>query len=413
MDTYKLALLVVGVIVMAAAVLPRWVAGRAVSYPIVYLAAGAVLFSLPLGLPAVDPLAHGDVVEHLTEFVIIVAIMSCGLKIDLPFSWSGWRPTWRLLAVTMPLSIVLVALLGLGFLGLHPAAALLLGAVLAPTDPVLASDVQLHGPGGGHDDDPVRFGLTSEAGLNDGLAFPFVNAAVLMALEGVSPGGWLGEWVAVDVLYRIAAATLIGAVVGRVLARFVFSRSAETPLAETMEGSVVLGVTLLSFAVTELAKGYGFVAVFVTACVLRGYEREHEYHKALHQFAEEIERIVMAVVVVLLGGAIVHGLLTPLPFAGWLLVAAVIVVVRPVGGWVGLTGSRLLPMERGAIAFFGIRGIGSLYYLSHGLNTAPFAEADLLWSVVGAVVAVSIVVHGVTASPVLDRLDRHRDGVRG
>ena len=104
MDTYKLALLVVGVIVMAAAILPRCVAGRAVSYPIVYLAADAVLFSLPLGLPAADPLVHGDVVERLTEFAIIGAIMSCGLTIDLPFSWSLWRPTWRLPGVTMPLS---------------------------------------------------------------------------------------------------------------------------------------------------------------------------------------------------------------------------------------------------------------------------------------------------------------------
>jgi sodium/hydrogen antiporter len=413
MDTYKLALLVVGMIVLAAAVLPRWVAGRALSYPIIYLAAGAVLFSLPLGLPTPDPIAHGDVVEHLTEFVVIVALMSAGLKIDIPFAWSRWRTTWRLLGITMPLTIAAMALLGWAVLGLAPAAALLLAAALAPTDPVLASDIQLHGPNAGNDEDPVRFGLTSEAGLNDGLAFPFTNAAVLMALEGAAPGGWFVQWAAVDVVYRLAAGLVIGAVVGHALARFVFSRSAETPLAETMEGSVVLGVTLLSYAATELVNGYGFIAVFAAACALRAYERDHDYHKALHQFSEETERIVMAIVLVLLGGALARGLLAPLPLTGWVVALALILLVRPVAGWIGLIGHPILQSERATISFFGIRGIASLYYLSHGLNEAPFRQAELMWALVGAIVAMSVVVHGITATPVIDRLDDHRDVTTG
>lgn len=173
MELYKIGLAILGMAVLAAAVLPRLLENRPISFPIVYVGVGMGLFALPLGLPAPDPLSHGEFSERLTEFGVIVALMGAGLKLDRPPSLRGWMTTWRLLAITMPLTIAAVALLGWA-VGIAIPSAVLLGAVIAPTDPVLASDVQVDPPKEGTTDE-VRFGLTSEAGLNDGLAFPFTN----------------------------------------------------------------------------------------------------------------------------------------------------------------------------------------------------------------------------------------------
>jgi sodium/hydrogen antiporter len=192
--TADLTFLVAGLALLLAVVLPELVSRWALSAPIVLVAVGMVIGFTPLpdGMP-LDPQENRAVIEHVTELTVIVALMGVGLALDRPLrlrdrsTWAAWSPTWRLLAVAMPLCIASVALLGWAF-GLAPAAALLLGAVLAPTDPVLASDVQVAGPTTGdeeaEEDDDVRFSLTSEAGLNDGLAFPFVMAAVLLATEG-------------------------------------------------------------------------------------------------------------------------------------------------------------------------------------------------------------------------------------
>src|SRR4029079_9932895 len=165
------------------------------------------------------------------------------------------------------------------------AAALLLGASLAPTDPVLASDVQVGEPSDSpNQEDEVRFALTSEAGLNDGLAFPFVYAALAIGLSGLPPGEWFWSWLAVDLFYRIAAGVAGGLVIGWLLGRLIFRRAPGAPLSETGDGFVALAATLLAYGVTEVVNGYGFVAVFVCACAIRAAEREHGYHGVLHGF---------------------------------------------------------------------------------------------------------------------------------
>src|SRR6056297_188561 len=180
MAAYEAALLVAGIAIFGAVVLPRVLSDKPMSFPLIYVVAGIALFSLPLGVEIPDPVEHGDLAERLTEFVVIIALTGAGLKLDRPFEWRAWSSTWRLLAITMPLTILATALLGWGVLGTLVPTAVLLGAVVAPTDPVLASDVQATPPTEGMDEeiDPeeqegeVRFALTSEAGLNDGLAFP-------------------------------------------------------------------------------------------------------------------------------------------------------------------------------------------------------------------------------------------------
>ncbi|NEU59256.1 sodium:proton antiporter [Halorussus sp. MSC15.2] len=427
MAAYEAALLLIGIAILGAVVLPRVLSDKPMSFPLIYVTAGVVLFSLPLGVEVPDPVEHGELAERLTEFVVIIALMGAGLKLDRPFDPRAWSSTWRLLGITMPLTIVATALLGWGVLGTLLPTAVLLGAIVSPTDPVLASDVQASPPTEGMDEeaDPteqegeVRFALTSEAGLNDGLAFPFTHLAIAMAAAaGTSSLGWLGDWFLVHFLYEIVVGVVMGYLAGQVLARFIFSEPVTTQLGKVMEGAEALAATLITYGVTELVHGYGFIAVFVAALELRHYEWEHEYYVALHDYAVMIERIVMASVLVLFGGAIAGGLLAPLTLLDVVVGLTLIFVVRPLAGVVGLLGSPMPWSERLVVSSFGIRGIGSFYYLAFALNEASFGEiellvaADKLWALIGFVALASIVVHGVSANWVMNVLDRTRDDER-
>src|SRR5215207_4912879 len=182
MDSYIVVVALFGAVVLLTAWLPMVLKKLPLSLPIACVALGAVIFMIPGSPgPVPDPSEHLKVTQRLTELVVIVALMGAGLKLDRPLSWRSGLLTWRLLAIAMPLTIAALAILGHALLGLGLASALLLGAALAPTDPVLASDVQVGAPGQGKED-AVRFALTSEAGLNDGFAFPFVNLAVALTL---------------------------------------------------------------------------------------------------------------------------------------------------------------------------------------------------------------------------------------
>jgi sodium/hydrogen antiporter len=406
MDHYDLLLAVVGAVTLAATALPLLLVGRPLSFPLAYVGLGLVLFSLPIDLPRADPIAHGAFLERISELAVIVALMGAGLKLDRPFGWSSWRPTWRLLGIAMPVTIVATGLLGWWFLGLAPATAMLLGAVVSPTDPVLASDVQVGPPGEGDEDD-VRFTLTSEAGLNDGLAFPFTNAAIAAA-GAAGVGDWVGWWLLDDVVIKLAVALAVGLVAGRALGWVIFHLPTERKLAESSEGFVVIAATLLTYGVAELAHGYGFLAVFVASCMIRMQEREHAYHQVLHHVAENTERLLTVVLLVLLGGAIVDGVLSPLGWDGAIAGLLIVLVLRPLAGFVSLARIASPPGERAAIAFFGVRGVGSIYYLAYAINKGEFAAAPTLWAVIAFVILLSVVLHGVTAFPVMRRLDDSR-----
>ncbi|MBL7253511.1 cation:proton antiporter [Actinoplanes sp. LDG1-01] len=406
MQTSDVIFAVLGVGALLAGILPRVLERRPLSMPIVFVGLGMVLFGLPLGLPGVDPLAHPKITEHLTEVGVIVALMGAGLKIDRPFSRAGWRSTWRLLVVAMPVTIAVMAFLGWWWAGLVPATALLLGAALAPTDPVLASDVQVGEPTDEEDsEDEVRFALTSEAGLNDGLAFPFVYAAIAMA--GAAGLGWVGDWAWHDLIYKVVVGVVAGLVAGKLLGRLFFrARLAALRLAHHSEGFLALAATFLAYGLAEIAQGYGFLAVFVAARAIRAAERSHEYHQVLHDFAEQTERLLTVLLLLLFGGAVVGGLLEPLTWPAALAGLALIFLVRPVSGFLSLRGAPGRRTEHWVIAAFGIRGIGSFYYLSYALTQADFPGADLVWATIAFVVLVSVVLHGVAATPVMWRLDR-------
>jgi NhaP-type Na+/H+ or K+/H+ antiporter len=410
-DTGEVLYLVAGVGLLLAAALPRLAHGRAFSAPMLFLLLGVMLGLLPLDVP---PLIVGAEAteqarawtEHITEVVVIVALFGVGLALDRPFSLRGWSSTWRMLLVAMPLSIAGVALTGWWLGGLAPAAALLLGAALAPTDPVLASEVQVGEPShdGSDDEDEVRFALTSEAGLNDGLAFPFVYAAIFLSAAGFAE--WGVQWVAWELIGKTVVGAVVGAGVGYLIARLAFARAAEVlRFAETAEALVALAAVALAYGAAESLEGYGFVAVFAAALVLRGYVRTHEFHSVMHRFVEQIERLLTLGVLLALGYAIVHGLFDALTWqaatVGVLLVAA----IRPLVGWLSLAGASMSRAQRVAIAFFGVRGIGSFYYLAYAAGQATFEDLDVLWATVGFTVVVSVVVHGVAAGPVMEWVD--------
>ena len=405
MSFYNIALVLLGLAILGVAWLPSLLEKYPLSYPILFIGLGMGAYALPLGLPAADPLQHSTLATHLSELCVIVALTGTGLKIDRPFSLRTWRTPLLLVLVLMVFTIAGLTLAGWALAGLALPSALLLAAALAPTDPVLAGDVQVGDPGEGREDN-VRFSLTGEAGLNDGLAFPFVYLALALLPAGAGDGR-LWEWAGMDLAYRVAAGLALGWLSGQLLAYLIFNLPKDLSLKPSAYGFVALAVTLTSYGVTELLHGYGFLAVFIAAVTLRSRERKHEYHKQMHAFTDQLERLLIVVILMLFGGALAGGLLAPLTWAGAAVGLLLLFVLRPLGGMVTLVRSkRVTVAERVAISFFGIRGIGSIFYLAFALAKAPFPQARLLWAILGFTVLVSIVVHGVLATPVMNWLDR-------
>jgi len=414
---------VFGMGLMLAVSLERWLARYWLSLPIIYVGAGFAIWSLPLGLPHFNPTVDGfDAItlEYATEFIVIASLMAAGIAIDRPVSWINWRQIWPLLIITMPLTVAAVALLGWWALGLAPASAILLGAALAPTDPVLARSVQV-GPPGENKRHDLRFSLTVEAGLNDGLAFPFTYLAIT-AVGMTALGSWTLEWLALDLFWRIIAGCAVGWAVGRVGAWYVFEREADAPMKEidedsesadapkysTSEGLIVLGTLLLAYGLAELVEGYGFLAVFVGAVTARQRENRSRYHKISHHFIDQIEQIVLVAVLFGFGAMLASGVLVPLTWSGALIGLALILVVRPITGFIAEAGSDLPLVGTMAVAFLGVRGMGSIYYLAYGQNHGEFGQLDQLWAVASFTILVSIVIHGVVSGPLILAAEKRR-----
>ncbi|WP_342249698.1 cation:proton antiporter [Sphingomonas sp. OTU376] len=405
-EPYISALVGIGVLIALVAWLPLALKRLPLSLPIVCIAIGAALGHYAPTPVVPLPSAHPVFVEHFTELVVIIALMGAGLKIDRVFGWKRWAVTWRLLGPTMLLTIGGVTLIGVWVLGLPLPLAILLGGVMAPTDPVLAADVQVGPPKSGEDDE-VRFGLTSEAGLNDGLAFPFVNLAIALAAASMTGEAWATKWVLHSVIWEIGAGAGIGWLVGQLFGWITFHIPAESKLAQTGDGVIAIAATLITYGLCEMAQSYGFLGVFVAAMAIRHAHRSHEFQREMHDFTEQIERIAMMAGLLLFGGALVSGLLAPLGWPEILAAGIILLVVRPVAGAIGLLGFKAGRSEKMTLAFFGIRGVGSFYYLAYGLNHVEGGDQSRLWALLSLVVLVSILLHGLTVTPVMRSLDRH------
>lgn len=415
MDRYTLSITIIGLSILGMACVPGITRRLRISYGMLYVLAGVLLYTfLSRWLPWPDPIWNEDYAVHITELAVIIALMGTGLKIDQPFSFKAWRIPFRLVSITMLLCIAAAAAWGIVFLGLDPAHALLLGAVLAPTDPVLASDVQVGPPMEEEKGkDAIRFPLTAEAGMNDGLAFPFVWLAIQTAGMPGGDGTFVrpvdgSNWALYDLLYRLAAGLLVGYLMGRLLAWMLFRLRSSRGKMVIRDGFVAISATLLAYGLTELIHGYGFIAVFVTAVTLRNNSMGNRFHRKLHEFTDQMERMVLGVLLLLFGGSLVTGLLDALTWKMALFGLAFVLLIRPLAGLAGLVRTGLPIKEKLAISFFGIRGIGSLFYLSFAFSQTGFENEKELWAVTAFTILVSVVVHGLTATVSLQKFQRSR-----
>lgn len=416
---------IVGALLIGAALLASYVKRLPLTATMIYLGAGMVLGPLGFGLLSLDAQAHSSLLERLAEIVVIVSLFTTGLKLRVSLRDSRWWVPVRLAFVSMTLTVGMVALAGVYGLGLPLGAAILLGAIIAPTDPVLASDVQLENP---HDRDRLRFSLTAEAGLNDGTAFPFVMVGLgLLGLHEIGPWGW--RWWAVDVVWAVVGGLAIGAACGAALGRIVLHLRREHQQGLGRDEFLALGLIALSYGAALLAHTYGFLAVFAAGLALRGIERHQTGDKPLKEvlaietagadekiatnadtapahmanavlsFNERLEHIMEVAVVLVIGL-----LLAPsyLRLDDVWFIALLFLVIRPVAVAAGLLGSNSAPTERWLLSWFGIRGIGSLYYLMYAVNRGLSVElAAQLISLTLIVIAISIVAHGITVTPLM------------
>jgi NhaP-type Na+/H+ or K+/H+ antiporter len=429
-------LLLVGV-VMSSALLRR----LPVSTSIIYLGVGLLLGNGALEMVSWNVVRQSTVFEHLTEIAVIVSLFTVGLNWRISLGRDFWSRPVRLATVSMVLTICALALVGTTLLGLPLGAAVLLGAVLAPTDPVLASDVQVKHP---TDQDSTRQALTGEAGLNDGLAFPFVMLGLgLMGLHPSSSAGlfslWSGGefgvlgWLGWDVVWAIAVGTLVGGLTGRLVGRLSLLLHDRNHQIFSLHEFLVLGVIALSYGLAELVYGYGFLAVFAAGYAVRRIEmratgfasepedpmadteeteeeaaarepgRAAQYMAAsLERFNGQLERILQAAVVVLVGAVLVENL----TFEALWLAPLLFLVIRPLSVLAGLARSGISPGRKALVCWFGIRGLGSVFYLTYALSEGvPDPVAGRLASIVISVVAVSILVHGISVTPIMSRYE--------
>jgi sodium/hydrogen antiporter len=426
--------LLIGVLLIVMALGGTVMSRLPMSNAMLYLAVGVAVGPFGLGLLWEGPLQHTVLLERLAEIVVLVSLFTAGLKLSPGLRDRRWLLPLRLALTSMVITVALVAAATYLLLDWPLGACVLLGAILAPTDPVLASEVQIHRPG---DRDRLRFALTGEGGLNDGTAFPFVMLGLgLLGLHEIGSNGW--RWVAFDVLWASLAGPVVGALLGLAVGRLVLYLRREHKEAVGLDDFLGLGLIGLSYGAAQLMQAYGFLAVFAAGVALRQLEqaqqggpssqravetaqvdpdkriadavavdRQHApafMAQAVLSFNEQVERIGEAVVVITIGAMLWavqwHG-------AAWWLVPLLLLVIRPVAVAVGLLDSASSTRQRWLIGWFGIRGVGSIYYLMFAVNHGlPPEIANQLVALTLSVVVASIVAHGISVTPMMAAYER-------
>lgn len=426
-DTFITWYLIVGGVLVLMALAGSILKRLPLTSSMLYLALGVLLGPVGVGLVQLEVIRHAALLERVTELAVIISLFTAGLKLRLPLAERRWSPPIRLASVGMLVTVVAIAAVGVLGIGLSVGAAVLLGAVLAPTDPVLASDVQVEHAG---DNEDVRFALTGEAGLNDGTAFPFVMLG-LGLLGAHEIGNFGARWFGVDLLWAIGAGLGVGAACGTLVGRLVLYLRREHREATGLDEFLALGLMAFSYGLALALHSYGFLAVFAAGVALRRVERVHSaaagvapedvkgaaraekdaptdpeaapmvMAEAVLGFNEQLERIGEVAVVMVTGALLAAVSWTTLPL--WF-IPVLLLVIRPVAIMFSLPGTAMTSIQRLTVAWFGVRGIGSIYYLAYALTHGLAGEeARLLAELTLAVVATSIVVHGISVTPLMRR----------
>ena len=402
LDIYLIDLFVIGLLLLLVTLGSGWIDKLPISFALIYLIVGISLG--PYGFKIVQLRPDANFLEKLTEFVVIVSLYSCGLKMNRQLNFGAWRSTVRLIGFLMPITIFAIAFVAHWSLKMEWGPAILLGAILAPTDPVLASEVQLADT---EDKDELRFGLTSEGGLNDALAFPFVYFGIHWLEKGNNWQDWFKEWVAVDLLWAVIAGVGMGIVVAKAVVWLEQKIEKSTPIDDLMADFVAISTILLTYSVTEFVYGYGLLAVFVAGIAAqKQYEDEEKRHSQL-EFTERIEKLMEVATILILGSmlrvqAIWQHLSDALLIGGLLLFA-----IRPVGAWISTIGSHYRPFTRALFGWFGVRGVGSIYYLcyafGHGLKDS--LGEQIAW-ITYITIVMSVILHGISTTPLMNRYEQ-------
>ena len=425
----------VGLLLVGMAAASSVVARLPLTTALLYLGVGIAMGPAGFGLIRLEPIRDSALLERLTEVAVLVSLFGAGLKLRRAVSDPRWHLPLRLATLSMGVTIGLVAVIGVFGLGLPLGAAVLLGAVLAPTDPVLASDVQVEHP---TDQDRLRFALTGEAGLNDGAAFPFVMLGLgLMGLHEIGDFGW--RWLAIDVVWATIAGLVVGWVLGSGVSRVVLWLRREHKEAVGLDDLLGLGLIALAYGLALLLHGYGFLAVFAAGFALRREERiqtretsgadapppdvhaaakseelteiatAHEtapayMAQAALGFTEQLERLLEVGIVLLVGGMLTRQTLS---VDGWWFVPVLFLLVRPLAVLIGAPMRGAPPIQRRLAMWFGIRGIGSIYYLMYALQHGVEGElAERIIAIVFTTVAASVLVHGISVTPLMRRYSK-------
>ena len=396
-----------------------------VTSAIIYLAVGILVGPTVLNLFHFNPLKQSALLEVLTEIAVLISLFSAGVKMPVPFNLTRWRAPILLATVSMTMTVALVAAFAYYVLGLPLGAGVLLGAILAPTDPVLATDVQIRHPG---DRDQLRFTLSSEAGMNDGSAFPFVMLG--LGLLGLHELGEFGlNWIVVDVLWATVGGIAIGVGAGTALAYVGWKLRREPLKHELLDDFLGLGLIGVVYGLSVLFHAWGFLAVFFAAVALRQTEMKLAklaldasavaapsdsvvgeespsplVSKGSLVFKEHLERLSEVILILLVGGSLF------LDSWSWKAVGLALflfMLARPVSVFISLIGSRTPWRIQGLSAWFGVRGIGSLYYLMYAIQHGlPEPLALELMQMTLIVVALSILLHGTSVKPLMERFWR-------
>ncbi len=447
--TVAIWFIAIGLLVVSVTFITPLLRGLPVSIGMIYLAVGLLIGPGGLGLTSLDVIRDSSVFEHVTEAAVLVSLFTVGLTMRRSLRDRMWLLPVRLATVTMVLTIGAIALVGTYLLGLPLGAAVLLGAILAPTDPVLASDVQLQEP---TDQDALRSSISGEAGLNDGTAFPFVMLGLgLLALHPKEEAGFLNlwahgsfslwGWLGWDLMWAVAAGLGVGALTGWLIGHALLLLQRRLSNAFSLHELLVLGLIALAYGFAELIYGYGFLAVFAAGYALRYIElnaTEHAPEPAelpaitpgnaqeelnevsqdtskaaqfltltLRDFNDKLEHLLMVVVVVMVGSVVTLDQFTadllwfaPLLFLG----------IRPIATVLGMVGTSADRVQTGLIGLFGIRGIGSIYYLAYAIShDLPQSFAERITHLVLSVIVISIVVHGISVTPLMNWYEGYKE----
>ena len=397
---FEVYLLIIGLILTIMALIKPVLEQSHITPAIIYLFIGVGLSALGAGVLHLDGVRDSLILERVSEATVVTSLFVCGLKLQVSWKNRLWLVPLRLAFLSMTLSVAFVTLVGTYLLGLPLGVSLILGAVLAPTDPVLASQVQVKNE---EDRDRLRFGLTGEAGFNDGTAFPFLYLG-LGLMGSHSLGDYYWKWWTLDILWGILGGLAIGAILGIFVGRLLFRIQALEEDNTAVHEFAALGLVLIAYGVAVALGTHGFLAAFSAGVTLRSIEKSHDgtgdedetFCRTILGFKERVERLLEALSVILLGALVAT--LAWDPAALWF-VPLFFLILRPVAVYLGLIGAKLRKSQLKMISWFGIRGIGSIYYLSYAIENGlgqPYSQH--LCSLVYPVLACSIVLHGLSVS---------------